>query len=223
MTKPSTVKTVSNEFWQAEMTSMKANGLDPISNDPDLWVDQYGDTLYRIARSRVSDRQTAEDLVQETFVAALRGREGFQGRSKVRTWLVAILQHKITDHYRKTAREPRTEVSDDDLEALFNARGAWALRPAAWTGHPQKAFEQKAFFETLYRCLADLPERLSRIFLLREMDGATTDEICDAFGVSRSNVWVILYRARMALRRCLEVNWFEQSKEKGDDHGRMDA
>jgi RNA polymerase sigma-70 factor (ECF subfamily) len=205
------------------MTFEDSKMSDQLRHDPDAWVDQYGDTLYRIARSRVADRQTAEDLVQETFVAALRGREGFQGRSKIRTWLVAILQHKITDHYRKTAREPRTEAAENDLEALFNAKGTWAVRPAAWTGNPQKAFEQKAFFETLYRCLADLPERLSRIFMLREMDGATTDEICDTFGVSRSNVWVILYRARMALRRCLEANWFEHGKEKGEAHGRTDA
>lgn len=205
------------------MTSKKTNGVDPTRNDPDLWVDQYGDTLFRIARSRVGDRQTAEDLVQETFMAALRGRKRFQGRSTVRTWLIAILQNKITDHYRKTYRAPFAETPEEGPEALFNAKGAWAVRPAAWSGNPQREVETKAFFETLHRCLADLPERLARVFMLREVDGAATDEICETFGVARGNVWVMLYRARMALRRCLEANWFNGETDEGGGHGRTDA
>lgn len=179
---------------------------------PDTWVDAYGDALYRFAVFRLKDPDLAEELVQETFLAALRSMENFQGRSSVKTWLIAILKHKIIDHFRKK----RPETSREDIERFgeidanpFNQRGAWDIRPAHWGSNPGKLFEQKEFLDVFYKCLSGLPERIANAFVLREMDGLDTEEICKILEITASNCWVMLYRARMQLRRCLERNWLE--------------
>lgn len=178
--------------------------------NPESWVDEYGDFLYRFALSRVKDPSVAEDLVQETFLAALRAYENFKGHSAGRTWLIAILKHKIVDYIRKKIREPST----DKIEALtgladpdFNDHGEWQIRPFKWAINPDKIYEQKEFLDVLYRCLAELPERLAEAFILREMDGLSTAEICKVLDITATNSWVMLYRARMSLRRCIENKW----------------
>lgn len=186
----------------------------PIDN-PENWVDEYGDFLYRYALSRVKDPSIAEDLVQETFLAASKARQNFQGRSTARTWLVAILKHKIVDHIRKKVWEQTSDkvetlfdaTANDSVDARFNSRGGWNNRPAQWAVNPTKLYEQKEFFEILYRCLGELPERQAKAFMMREIDGLSTDEICKALGITATNSWVILYRARMLLRQCLEIKW----------------
>jgi RNA polymerase sigma-70 factor (ECF subfamily) len=181
-----------------------------IFDDPQSWVDHYGDFLYRFALSRVKDSDIAEDLVQETFLAALRSRESFEGRSAGRTWLIAILKHKIVDYIRKKIREPssdRIEALTDLMDSDFDDSGKWQVRPHKWAINPGKIYEQKEFFDVLYHCLAELPERLAEAFMLREMDGLSTAEVCKRLGITATNSWVMLYRARMALRRCLENQW----------------
>ena len=181
-----------------------------IINDPESWVDHYGDFLYRFALSRVKDPAVAEDLVQETFLAALRARENFKGRSAGRTWLIAILKHKIVDYIRKKIREPssdKIETLTDMIDSGFNDQEKWQVRPHKWAINPGKIYEQKEFFDVLYHCLAELPERLAEAFMLREMDGLSTAEVCKALDISATNSWVMLYRARMSLRRCLEDEW----------------
>ena len=177
---------------------------------PESWVDSYGDFLYRFALSRVKDPSVAEDLVQETFLAALRARENFKGRSAGRTWLAAILKHKIVDHIRKKIREPSTnkiETLTDTSEPDFDERGEWNIQPGKWAVNPGNLYEQKEFLDVLYRCLAELPERLAEAFIKREMDGLSTEEVCKELGITATNSWVMLYRARMSLRRCLENKW----------------
>ena len=125
--------------------------------DPESWVDLYGEFLYRFALVRVKDPVIAEDLVQETFLAALRGRENFQGRSNLKSWLVAILKHKIVDHIRKSVKEKVLENFDsqaDQVEASFDDRGKWKFRPQNWTVNPVKLYQQKEFMDILYWCLA---------------------------------------------------------------------
>jgi len=186
-------------------------------DSPEDWVDQYGDFLYRFALSRVKDPSIAEDLVQETFLAALGARKNFQGRSSARTWLIAILKHKIVDHIRKRIREQTSDkvesMSDaavnDPIDASFNDAGDWQIRPSKWTINPMKLYEQKEFMDVLYRCLGELPERQAEAFMMREIDGFSTDEICKVLNISATNSWVMLYRARMWLRRCLENKWLE--------------
>lgn len=186
-------------------------------DDPESWVDRYGDLLYRFALSRVKDPSIAEDLVQETFLAALKSRASFQGRSSARTWLIAILKHKIVDHIRKRVREPASDkveslsdaLANDPAEGTFRDSGEWLNRPAKWDVDPMKVFEQKEFMAILYRCLADLPQRQADAFMMRELDGLSTEEICKALNISATNSWVILYRARMWLRQCIENNWLD--------------
>ena len=181
-----------------------------IINDPEAWVDHYGDFLYRFALSRVKDPDVAEDLVQETFLAALRARESFKGHSAGQTWLIAILKHKIVDYIRKKTREPsidKIETLTDMMDSDFDDVGKWQVRLRKWAINPGKIYEQKEFFDVLYYCLAELPGRLAEAFMLREMDGLSTAELCKALDITATNSWVMLYRARMSLRRCLENEW----------------
>jgi RNA polymerase sigma-70 factor (ECF subfamily) len=185
--------------------------------DPEEWVDQYGDYLYRYALSRVRDPANAEDLVQETFVAALHTRQTFQGRSSEKTWLTAILKHKIMDHFRKQSREQPSddiETLAESVDEVFDEKGNWKIKPTEWAADPVKLYEQKEFWGVFYRCLSELSRRLATAFTLREMDGLSTEEICKTLNVSATNVWVMLYRARMYIRRCLEINWFDTSTTK---------
>lgn len=179
--------------------------------DPSEWVDRYGDYLFRFAMLRVRDRAKAEDLVQETFLAALKGRDSFSGGSSEMTWLTGILKHKIFDLYRRQSREaplPAGDLPDAEEEGPFDARGHWAARPENWGGDPEELLSQGAFFEQLGKCIEALPPNQANAFTLREIDGADTKEICKVLGISETNLWVILHRARARLRDCLEANWF---------------
>ena len=189
-------------------------------DDPVSWVDTYGDFLYRFAQSRVKDPSVAEDLVQETFLAALKSRNNFQGRSSTRTWLIAILKHKIVDHIRKRIREQASDkvealsdaAAQDIIDGDFKADGHWRHRPSKWLVNPMKVYEQKEFMDVLYSCLADLPKRQADTFMMREIDEFSTEEICKALNISATNSWVLLYRARMLLRRCIENKWLDTGK-----------
>jgi RNA polymerase sigma-70 factor, ECF subfamily len=186
-----------------------ANGL-PSVDEPEAWVDAYGDGLYRFALSRVGAPHVAEDLVQETFLAALAGRADFGGRSAVRTWLMAILKHKIVDHFRRNGRETPAEDAGriaDAADDPFDDRGRWNPRPPRWHTDPGEVHEQKEFLDVLYRCLSEIPERQADAFMMREIDGRSTEEIRKELGITSSNCWVMLYRARMGLRNCLERRW----------------
>lgn len=181
--------------------------------DPAQWVDLYGNYMYRYAMSRVADTETAQDLVQEALVAAIKAYERFQGRSSIKTWLIAILKRKVVDHYRRKS----TRQTTDDIEAvaanvdqLFDDTGHWKVRPNEWTVNPGSAYEQHEFMNVLYQCLSKLPPRLSEIFMLREFEEMSTNEICRQLSITESNSWVMLYRARMQLRSCLETNWLDE-------------
>jgi len=208
-----------NVFWSIASTRLTMNKnsseIKAQIDNPENWVDEYGDFLYRYALSKVKDPSIAEDLVQETFLAALKARQGFQGRSSAKTWLVAILKHKIVDHIRKKVREQTSDkfeslidaTANDTGDARFNGRGGWKNPPAKWAVNPTNLYEQKEFIDILYHCLGELPERQAKVFMMREIDESNTDEICKALGISATNSWVILYRARVLLRQCLEIKW----------------
>lgn len=182
--------------------------------DPTTWVDEYGDYLFRYAMLMLRDAARAEDAVQETFLAALAARESFSGRSSMKTWLVGILKHKIADQFRRASREnPAEDVEDNapDLEEPFDEKGRWKAGPSDWVINPRTILEKKEFWEALQGCLSELPERHSNAFLLREVEDLNAREVCDILQITEKNLWVMLYRARMRLRRCLEVNWFEEN------------
>ncbi len=186
--------------------------------DPETWVDQYGDYLYTYAYRRIQDGAVAEDLVQETFLAALGARAKFQGRSSEKTWLTSILKHKLLDHYRKQYREvphDDIELKADELDNLFDEKGHWKVGPAKWVANPLKQLEQKHFMEALGHCLKTPPKRLSEAFTLRELDGMSTKEICKVLNVSETNLWVMLHRARIYIRDCIERTWLDPKELKG--------
>ena len=172
--------------------------------------------LFGFAAARVRDRSTAQDLVQETFLAGLKARANFAGRSSERAWLFGILRNKLADHYRRQGREmslSELESPCPEEEGAFAANGAgkdgWVLRiaPNAWES-PDGSLVSKEFFEVLKTCLAALPEKVAQAFFLREVDDIPSETICKDLGISPNNFWVMLHRARMGLRRCLEVHWF---------------
>ena len=175
----------------------------------DAWVDQYGDALFHFALARVNKREIAEDLVQETFLAAVQSQERFKGQSSEKTWLFGILKHKVVDHYRKknksTVFEQELRQDSDKLDGFFNAKGGWQIRPQHWSANPGKSQEVKEAFDHFYQCLSGLPQRTADVFVYREINGLDTDEICKLLGITSANCWVILYRARMLLRKCLEL------------------
>jgi RNA polymerase sigma-70 factor (ECF subfamily) len=164
--------------------------------------------LLRYASLQLRDPQAAEDAVQDTLVAALAGRAGFGGRSNLRTWLTGILKHKIVDAVRKQSRET-TALSEEEFDALFDERGHWVEMPAAWPD-PDASLEQAQFFAALEQCLAGLPAKTARVFMMREHLGFETADICKELALTPTHCWVLLYRARMALRECLQQNWFRK-------------
>lgn len=188
---------------------------DALPVDPSEWVDRYGDYLFRYAMLRVRDRSHAEDLVQETFLAALKGRHSFSGESSEATWLVGILKHKIVDHFRRQSREVSLPEEYPPEDEPFRADGHWAAGPKEWGGNPADLFRQKEFIEQLTKCLSRLSPTHAAVFTLREIEGAGTKEICKELNVTETNLWVILHRARMQLRKCLETRWFHRSSEGG--------
>jgi RNA polymerase sigma-70 factor (ECF subfamily) len=174
-------------------------------------MDSHGDCLYRYALLRVRVRELAAELVQETFLEALRGWGSFAGQSSERTWLVGILKHRIVDHLRRTTRErAASEESSsrpiDDPE--FDARGHWRAMPDSWRGDPSSVLEAREFWDVFGVCLSRLPRGLADAFFLREVDGLSAEETRELLKISADNLWMRLHRARSLLRDCLQLNWF---------------
>ena len=173
--------------------------------------------LLRYAFFQLRDSSLAEDAVQDTLIAALAQRDGFQGRSQLRTWLTAILKHKVVDLVRKRSRVLPADAmplgeGDDSGDSSFNAKGQWIDPPAAW-GLPDAALESNQFWRVYQMCCQRMPERHALVFSMREVMDISSEEICKKLEISTSNLHVILYRARLSLRSCMTKNWF------GADHG----
>lgn len=190
-------------------------------SDPVRWVEEHGDFLYACALLRLRDPTKAKDVVQETFLAALRNRDSCMGKAGERGWLVGILKHKICDYYRKVARETLftdLEFYHDEENESFVLNGlhknAWTREeaPGDWASASSAvgSLDREEFWKAFHQCASKLPRKISQAFLLRELDGLPTEEICSLLEVSANNLWVMLHRARMALRRCLETNWFDK-------------
>jgi len=181
-------------------------------SDPETWVDQHGDYLFRCALLRVRNHTVAEELVQETFLAGLQAKDRFAGLSSERSWLVGILKHKVVDYFRKSSREqvePESDFKDGEGHQFFDELGQWkheAGGPKAWND-PSTAVEQKQFWTVMKSCLEELPGRTAKVFSLREIDDLPSDEICDTLNITKANLWVMLHRARNQLRQCLEVKY----------------
>ncbi len=175
------------------------------------WLTEHGDYLYRFALARLRDPHQAEDAVQETMLAAIKSNS-FEGASSARTWLTGILKHKVIDLQRKQIREQPIsdlvdlESSDTSMDDFFDASGHWLEKPQTLE-MPENALQQKQFLSILNSCLDKLPSKLAAIFMMRVVHETENDNICKELNISTTNAWVMLYRARMGLRKCLEIQW----------------
>ena len=182
--------------------------------NPDQWVDEHGDCLFRYALARVRKEEVAEDLVQDTLLAAVRTHDRFGGRSSERSWLVGILKNKICDYFRKLGRETNftdLEFFCDEHSDKFDADNHWIHErgPVEWKPEGEEAMKRAEFWQAIQGCLSRLPERVAAAFTMREMDDVPGKEICATLKISEANLWVMLHRARMALRQSLEVHFFD--------------
>ena len=179
--------------------------------DPATWVDEHGDALFNYALLRVRERATAEDLVQETFLAAVKSKNKFQGGSEVRTWLIGILRHKIGDHFRKSGRGVPVDSPDDAdpvVDGWFDKKGHWLKPPRTWDVNPAELAERQEFWLVLQGCMEALPGRAAEAFSLRVVNDIAAEQVCRVLGITATNLWVLLHRARARLRACLEEKWF---------------
>ena len=172
--------------------------------------------LLRFARMQLRDDSLAEDVVSETMLALLEKPESFEGRSSFRTYATGILKFKVIDALRKRGREvhvePLDEQSmDDALDALFQGDGHWKESPPAWQ-EPERSLQQRQFFEMLQVCIDRLSPKLARVFMMREWLEREVDDVCAELGITANNCHVMLYRARMQLRGCVELHWFGEAR-----------
>ena len=167
--------------------------------------------LLRFARSQLRNDAWAEDAVSDTLLAALEKPGSFAGQSQLKTWLIGVLKHKVVDQLRRHTREATILTTDDgeDLdESLFDRSGHWRQAPQDW-GQPDLALGQRQFFDVLQVCCDQLPPVQGRVFMMREWLDLDTDEICQALQITPNNLWVLLHRARLRLRECLQTRWFQ--------------
>ncbi len=187
--------------------------------EPEKWIDRYGDILFNYTITRINKREVAEDLVQETFFSAYKARESFQHEASEKTWLIAILKRKIIDHYRKKSTQNELNIFDKDskddfMNHFFDKEGGYeghwtdSSSPQEWRKDFQTSVESDEFNAILKNCLGKLSEKTSAVFTLKNMEDLDSDEICKELQISPSNYWVLMHRAKLQLRECMEKNWF---------------
>ncbi len=181
-------------------------------------IESHRSYLLRFATARLREADAAEEVVQEALLAALDSVSGFAGGSTLRTWLTSILKFKIIDYQRRAVTErerfvqPPAETEGNDtawFDRMFDDTGHWRAPMSTWAT-PDDAASQKAFFDAFERCMDKLPAVTARVFFQREVLGEETEDICKAETISSSNCWVILHRARLSLRECLDRSWFSK-------------
>ncbi len=185
--------------------------------DPQKWVERHGDYLFNYAVVRINDREKAEDLVQETFLSALKAAENFKGKSSERTWLISILKRKIIDTYRKRGTSRESSVEDfgkgaadrDFFEYEVPIPGHWneEMRPHSRSLLPEGGLEEAELMRIIEACIAALPPNLAAAFVMKLIDEAESEDICKELGITPSNLWVMLHRARLKMRKCVEARW----------------
>ena len=169
--------------------------------------------LLKYAQLQLRNSAWAEDAVSETLLAAIEKPQSFAGQSQLKTWLIGILKHKLIDQIRRNSREMSTTSADDSQnfeDDLFQADGHWRDAPKDW-GDPEHCLRQQDFMRVLEACVEHLPGQQGRLFMMREWLELDTDEICKELAISATNLWVMLHRARLRLRECMQFNWFNNS------------
>ncbi len=181
-----------------------------VKPDPKKWIERYADMLYQYALPRVKDSSTAEDLVQETFLAALKGLENFRADASEKNWLFAILKHKIIDHYRTKNIDASNTLGYTETDEWFTVEGIWKTdkRPNKWniTNDPM---DKKEIQKIIDLCKKKLKELQQKVFTLKYLEDLDSDEICKVLNISTTNYWVLIHRARLQMRECVEKNWLK--------------
>lgn len=180
--------------------------------DPNKWIDLYGDYLYNYAFMRIDDKEMAKDLVQETFFSGLKGKDNFRREASEKTWLVSILKRKIIDNYRKINSAKGKKEVRVNFYSEGDKKGHWLEEsvPSEWGNDTDRKIENKELKNVLDQCIKSLPEKYRIVFLLKTVQNYETEEICNEMDISPSNLWVIIHRARLQLRKCIEENWFKR-------------
>jgi len=180
---------------------------------PEAWVDRYADYLYNYAISRVGDEDIAKDILQDTFVAALQASKSFKGNAAERTWLVAILKHKIIDHYRRSNSQKAQAEVPLDLEFDPGGEGYLLQRQIAdpESTRENDPIENSELGLAIQNCLSQIPRNHARAFSLKTIEHWSTEDICKELNISPSNLWVMVHRARTALMECLNTQWFKNT------------
>lgn len=180
----------------------------------EVWIDDYGDQLFAFALKRTANRKLAEDLVQETFISAFKNRNTFEDRGNPLSWLFAILRNKIIDHYRAVQRKPQSSLDDiENPDALFfNENGMWKERaaPHSWGDNGLDLMERSEFLEVFEKCQSQLSHNQKMAFVFKYIEGWPAKKICKELDITASNYWVLIHRAKLVLRECLENNWINK-------------
>ncbi len=182
---------------------------------PNKWVDLHADYLYRYAATRISDDEMAKDLVQETFLSALKAMKNFQGKASERTWLTSIIKRKVIDHYRKINSEKgKAEIKVSFYES-GDREGEWLEErvPQQWGDNADAAIESEELQKVIDWCIENLPEKYAVVFKMKTIQKIETKEICNDLEITTSNLWVMIHRARTQLQKCLTDNWFSSQGE----------
>ncbi|MGB8193760.1 MAG: sigma-70 family RNA polymerase sigma factor [Chitinophagaceae bacterium] len=178
------------------------------------WVNDYSDLLYDYSIKRGFDADRAKDLLQETFIAAWRTMENFKGEASVKNWLFVILKNKISDHFRKSANivviQSIEQAHNDPV--FFDKEDHWAKHayPKEWSVNFDNRTEVKEFQQQFKNCSSKLKEIQSIVFVRKYVDGFESEDICRELGITSANYWVLIHRAKVQLRACLEKHWLEK-------------
>lgn len=177
------------------------------------WAERYADGMFRFALLRVNDEEHAEDIVQNTFLTALKAKDSFAGLSSEKTWLFGILKNKIMEHYREKKKNQKyglsLEDNHDPCESDFDGKGHWQSFSFHWGTDPEKAVVDKELLQIFWGCMNTLSPKFRELYVLREIEGCDSETICSESDITPNNLWVILHRARNLLKKCMEVHLSE--------------
>ncbi|MBN4062131.1 sigma-70 family RNA polymerase sigma factor [Bacteroidales bacterium AH-315-I05] len=202
------------------MANLSTHNSQHTKSEPSQWVELYSDYLFVYAFARVHKKEVAEDLVQDTFVSAIKAKDSFQQKSTERTWLTSILKNKIIDYYKKKSTQSEISIGADEdsenpntfFETEGSRQGMWQVdaRPGFWDTDYKTPVEKIEFYTILNQCLENLPEQWAAVFTLKNMEDFDAQEICKELNISSSNYWVIMHRSKLQLRDCMSKNWFAE-------------
>lgn len=183
--------------------------------NPDEWVDNYGDMLYAFTVSRVKDEGVAQDIVQDSFLSAWKARDGYKGEASEKNWLFTIVRNKITDYYRKLARTGISYGLEEEVGDYFSENGHWtadyAKQVTDWQAEAaSERVESKEFIKILTKCRSKLKEVQNAVFTMKYIDDLDSSQICKVLDITPSNYWVLMHRAKLNLRDCIEKNWINE-------------